>query len=68
MERTKFYIDTGSPVTTMPYDHNLHNTKDIQPVKKRYQDVNKNEIKFPGTTWVKRKQQHINVVTGNNYQ
>ena len=67
-ERNKFFIDTGSLVTIMPYDHNLHNTKDIQPVKERYQDVNKNEINFLGTTWVKIKQQDLNVVNGNNYQ
>ena len=51
-KKQKFIIDTGSPVTIMPYDQKIHNTKEIKPMKERYQDVNKNEIKFMGKTWV----------------
>ena len=51
-EKQKFIIDTGSPVTIMPYDQKIHKTKEIKPMKERYQDVNKNEIKFMGKTWV----------------
>ena len=51
-KKQKFIIDTGSPVTIMPYDQKLHKTKEIKPMKERYQDVNKNEIKFMGKTWV----------------
>ena len=44
----KFIIDTGSPVTIMPNNPTLYNPEDIQPLKERYQDVNKNEITFLG--------------------
>ena len=36
-----FFNDTGSPVTIMPYDQKIHNTKEIKPMKERYQDVKK---------------------------
>ena len=51
-EKQKFIIDTGSQVTIMPYNQNIHDIKEIKPMKERYQDVNKNEIKFIGKTWV----------------
>ena len=35
----------------MPNNPKLYNTKDIKPLKERYQDVNKNEIKFLGQIW-----------------
>ena len=35
----------------MPNNPKLYNTKDIKPFKERYQDVNKNEIKFLGNIW-----------------
>ena len=44
-------IDTGSPDTLMQNNPKLHNPKDIHPLKERYQDVNKNEIKFLGRVW-----------------
>ena len=46
-----FTIDTGSPVTLMPNNPELYNQKDMKPLKERYQDVNKNEIKFLGKVW-----------------
>ena len=46
-----FSIDTGSPVTIMPNNPKLYNPKDIHPLKERYQDVNKNEIKLLGRVW-----------------
>ena len=46
-----FTIDTGSLVTIMPNNPKLYNPKDIRPLKERYQDVNKNEIKFLGRVW-----------------
>ena len=36
----------------MPYDQKIHNTKEIKPMKERYQSVNKNEIDFMGKTWL----------------
>ena len=44
----KFIIDTGSPVTIMPNNPRLYNPEDIQRLKERYQDVNKNKITFLG--------------------
>ena len=35
----------------MPNNPKLYNTNDIKPLKERYQDVNKNEIKFLGKIW-----------------
>ena len=46
-----FTIDTGSPVTIMPNNPELYNQKLMKPLKERYQDVNKNEIKFLGKVW-----------------
>ena len=46
-----FTIDTGSPVTKMPNNPTLYEQKDIQPLQGRYQDVNKDEIKFFGKSW-----------------
>ena len=46
-----FTIDTGSAVTNMPNNPTLYEQKDIQPLQERYQDVNKNEIKFFGKIW-----------------
>ena len=37
-----FIIDTGSPVTIMPMDPEIINPKEIQQIKNKYQDVNKN--------------------------
>ena len=50
--KQKFIIGTGSPVTIMPNDTTLYKPEDIQSLKERYQDVNKNEIKFLGKVWV----------------
>ena len=36
----------------MPNHPTLYNPEEIQPLKERYQDVNKNEIKFLGKVWV----------------
>ena len=36
----------------MPNNPELYNQRDIKPLEERYQDVNKNEIKFLGKVWV----------------
>ena len=36
----------------MPNNKTIYKPEDIQPLKERYQDVNKNEIKFLETEWV----------------
>ena len=46
--RKEFIIDTGSPTTIMPMDTRIVNPTEIQKVTNRYQDVNKNEVKFRG--------------------
>ena len=44
----EFTIDTGSPISIMPLDKRIMKPTEIQKVTNRYQDVNKNEINFPG--------------------
>ena len=44
----KFIVDTGSPISIMPADENIMKQTEIQKIKHRYQDVNKNEVKFRG--------------------
>ena len=44
----EFIIDTGSPVTIMPLDEHIIKKTEIQKITNRYQDVNKNEVKFRG--------------------
>ena len=41
-----FIVDTGSPISIMPEDENILKKTEIQKVKHRNQDVNKNEVKF----------------------
>ena len=43
-----FIIDTGSPVTIMPLDEQIMKKDETQKITNRYQDVNKNEVKFRG--------------------
>ena len=44
----EFINDTGSPITIMPLDEQIMKKTEIQKMTDRYQDVNKNEIKFRG--------------------
>ena len=44
----EFIIDTGSPISIMPPDKRIMKTTELQKVSNRYQDVNKNEVKFRG--------------------
>ena len=44
----EFIIDSGSPVTMMPLDEKIIKKTEIQKKPNRYQDVNKNEVKFRG--------------------
>ena len=46
--RKDFIIDTGSPITIMPPDERIMKHTEIQKITNRYQDVNKNEVKFRG--------------------
>ena len=42
----EFIVDTGSLISKMPADENIMKQTEIQKVKHRYQDKNKNEVKF----------------------
>ena len=44
----EFIVDTGSPISIMPADENILKKTEMQKIKHRYQDVNKNEVKFRG--------------------
>ena len=44
----EFIVDTGSPISIMPADENIMKQTEIQKIEHRYQDVNKNEVKFRG--------------------
>ena len=46
--RKEFIIDTGSPITMMTLDERIMKHTEIQKITNRYQDVNKNEVKFRG--------------------
>ena len=44
----EFIIDTGSPISLMPPDKRITKSTEVQIITNRYQDVNKNEVKFQG--------------------
>ena len=44
----EFIIDIGSPISLMPPDEKTIKSTEIQKIINRYQDVNKNEVKFRG--------------------
>ena len=46
--KKEFIIDTGSPISIMPPDERNIKSTEIQKITNRYQDVNKNEVKFRG--------------------
>ena len=46
--KKEFIIDSGSPITIMPPDEKILELTGIQKITSRYQDVNKNEVKFLG--------------------
>ena len=44
----RMIIDTGSPISIMPPDERITKSTENQKTTNRYQDVNKNEVKFRG--------------------
>ena len=42
----EFIVETGSPISIMPADKEMMKETEVQKIKHRYQDVNKNEVKF----------------------
>ena len=44
----EFIIDTESPTSKMPVENKTMKETEIQKVKHRFQDVNKNEVKVWG--------------------
>ena len=67
--KQKFTIDNSSLVTIMPNTPKLLKTENIKPIKARYQDVNKNEIKIPGeNTGGRRTRRNKNQTPPTNHQ
>ena len=46
----EFIVDTGSPISITPADEQILKKTEMQKIKHRYQDVNKNESRFRGQT------------------
>ena len=46
--KKEFIFDTGSPISIMLPDERIMKATEIQKITNRYQDVNKNEVKFRG--------------------
>ena len=44
----EFIIDTGSSISIKPPDERIVKSTEMQEITNRYQDVNKNEVKFRG--------------------
>ena len=44
----EFIVDTGLPISIMPADEQTSKKTEMQKIKHRYQDVNKNEVRFWG--------------------
>ena len=66
--KKEFIIDTGSPITIMPPDGRIMKSTKSQKITNRYQDVNKNEVKFRGkipvnTEYKNNKQKMENLIT-----
>ena len=57
----EFIMDTGSPVTIMPLGEQIMKKIKRQKTTNRYQDVNKNEVKF-------REKIPVNIEYENNKQ
>ena len=57
----EFIVDTGSPISKKPVDEEIMKQTEIQKTKQRYQDVNKNEVKF-------RREIPANIEYENNKQ
>ena len=59
--KKEFIIDTGSPKTIIPPDERIMKHTEIQKITNRYQDVNKNEVKF-------RRKNPVKIEYENNKQ
>ena len=59
--KKELIIDTGSPVSIMPPDKRIMENTEIQKITNKYQDVNKNEVKFRGKV-------SVNIEYENNKQ
>ena len=44
--KKEFIIENGSPISKMPPDESIMKSREMQKITSRYQDVNKNEVKF----------------------
>ena len=64
----EFIIDTGSPVTIMPLDEQIMKKTEIQKITNRYQDVNKNGVKFRENTGKHRIRKEQSKNGNTNYR
>ena len=55
----EFIIDTGSPVKMIPPEKEILKDPKILPITRKYQDVNKNEVKLTGKITVESKSRGI---------
>ena len=55
----KVIVDTGSPVAILPPDKEIIKGKKRLPVTKKYQYVNKTEVKIPGNLTVEAESEGI---------
>ena len=63
--KKQFIIDNGSPISTMRPDERIIKSTEIQKITNRYQDVNKNEVKFRGKIPVNIEHENNNQKTLN---
>ena len=58
--KKEFIIDTGSPITILLPDETILELTGIQKITNKYQDVNNNEVKFPGKIPVNAEDENNN--------
>ena len=57
--KKKFIVDTGSPVTILPTGKKIKKDENMLRIKRKYQDVNKNEVTFAETITVESESRGI---------
>ena len=62
--KKEFIIDTGSPISIMPPDERIIKSTENQKITNRYQEVNKNELKFRGEIPVNIEHENNNQQVG----
>ena len=55
----EFIVGAGSPATILPRDKEIMKHKKILPITKKYQDVNKKEVKLAAKITVEAEKEEI---------